>query len=79
MSFRRELKLSILISLYGLTPQIAQLSKKHHNRKNIFPKNFYFLNIKIRIMEKEGRRKEKRKLVTGLTYASIRTPTWYLA
>ena len=45
-----------------------------------FPKNhFLFLNIKIRIMEKEGRRKEKRKLVTGLTYASIRTPTWYLA
>ena len=45
-----------------------------------FPKNYFlFLNIKIRIMEKEGRRKEKRKLVTGLTYASIRTPTWYLA
>ena len=71
MSFRRELKLSILISLYGLTPQIAQLSKKHHNRKNYFtqitfPKNYFlFLNIKIRIMERKGGGKKNENSLQG--------------
>ena len=78
MSFRRELKLSILISLYGLTPQNAQLSKKHHNRK-IFTQKTLFFKYQNSHYGKEGRRKKKRKLVTGLIYASIRTPTWYLA
>ena len=79
MSFRRELKLSILISLYGLTPQNAQLSKKHHNRKtNKFPQKLLFFK-KFALWKKKGGGKKKRKLVTGLVYASIRTPTWYLA